>query len=215
MRVCAMGMFPESYPYWEGRASARWRSVGRNTRSSAGLPAECRLCSGRLRSPTDLDLARVAIPRQRRQLVPQRPAKQRLEPPRLDVRQLSDGDHADVGQSRLGNRAPRPTSAPPAGRAGRRAPLLDRRRPARPAWLPARRSLPDAWCARRQPRSAAPAPLALGVVFHWQSRPVRPKSRSHPATLANASSIDSRSTRGVKSPSTLMAASPRRWYSLK
>ena len=36
-----------------------------------------------------------------------------------------------------------------------------------------------------------------------------------PATSAKASSIEIRSTSGVKSPSTLIAASPSRWYSLK
>ena len=37
----------------------------------------------------------------------------------------------------------------------------------------------------------------------------------HPATSAKASSIEIRSTSGVKSLSTLIAASPSRWYSLK
>src|SRR5262247_2391941 len=38
-----------------------------------------------------------------------------------------------------------------------------------------------------------------------------PKRWVHPATSAKASSMEIRSTRGVKSLSTLMAASPSRW----
>ncbi len=42
-----------------------------------------------------------------------------------------------------------------------------------------------------------------------------PKRWVHPATSAKASSMEIRSTSGVKSLSTSMAASPSRWYSLK
>ena len=42
-----------------------------------------------------------------------------------------------------------------------------------------------------------------------------PKRCVQPATSAKASSIEIRSTSGVKSPRTLIAASPSRWYSLK
>ena len=42
-----------------------------------------------------------------------------------------------------------------------------------------------------------------------------PKSCIEPETSANASSIEMRSMSGVKSASTAIAASPRRWYSLK
>ena len=45
------------------------------------------------------------------------------------------------------------------GELGRR----DRRPPARRAWRPARRSWPDAWCARRRPRSAGRARRARGA----------------------------------------------------
>jgi hypothetical protein len=42
-----------------------------------------------------------------------------------------------------------------------------------------------------------------------------PKRCVQPATSAKASSIEIRSTSGVKSPNILIAASPSRWYSLK
>jgi hypothetical protein len=61
-----------------------------------------------------------------------------------------------------------------------------------------RQSLPSVWCAT----SAA---ISAGGPKRWV----------HPATSAKASSMEIRSTRGVKSLSTLMAASPSRWYSLK
>ena len=74
-------------------------------RSSAGLlpsadwaPAECdRRCVS--------DFARIAVPRQRRELLAQRRPKQVLEPPWLNVRQLSDRDHTGIGQPRLGDGA--------------------------------------------------------------------------------------------------------------
>ena len=42
-----------------------------------------------------------------------------------------------------------------------------------------------------------------------------PRRLTEPVTSAKASSIEIRSTRGVKSPRTAIAASPRRWYSSK
>jgi hypothetical protein len=72
------------------------------------LPAERRLCTGRLCATTRLDFTRVTVPRQRCQLVPQRPAKQLLQPPRLNLRQLPDAEHTHLGQPRLGDRAHAP-----------------------------------------------------------------------------------------------------------
>ena len=55
-----------------------------------------------------LDFARIAIPRQRRELLARRGTEQSLERPSRHLRQLPDGQHADLGQSRLGDRAHAP-----------------------------------------------------------------------------------------------------------
>src|SRR5215469_9813504 len=55
-----------------------------------------------------LDFPWVAVPRQRRQLVPYRMAKQRLQRPSPNLRQLPNRADADLGQPRLGDRAHSP-----------------------------------------------------------------------------------------------------------
>ena len=110
-----------------------------------------------------LDLARIAVPRQRRQLVAHCPAKQPLAA-RPGERRASCPmvTHADIGQPRLGDRADAPHQLDRQVVKESRARSRDRQRPARRAWPPARRFSPGAWCAPRPPRSAAPAPPARG-----------------------------------------------------
>jgi len=55
-----------------------------------------------------LDFPWVAVPRQRRQLLPRRRAEQRLQRSSRGPRQLPNGEHADLGQPRLGDRAHSP-----------------------------------------------------------------------------------------------------------
>jgi hypothetical protein len=85
--------------------SARYSSAGRNTRSSAGfLPiADC--------APIDfcpsvnLDLPWIAIPRQRCEFLSRCGTEQTLERPSRCLCQLPDSEHADLGQTRLSDRA--------------------------------------------------------------------------------------------------------------
>ena len=191
--------------------SARWRSVGPEDPLLGRLPAERRLRAGRSRPPVRLDLARIAIPGQRRELLAGRGTEQPLERPSRRLRQLPDGEHADLGQPRLGDRAHAPhqldRQVVQEVELGRR----DRRPPARRAWPPARRSSPGAWCAPRRPRSAGRAPPARGAGSCSAISAGEPNRCVQPATSAKASSMEMRSTSGVKSSSTLMAASPSRW----
>ena len=72
------------------------------------LPADRRLGARRSRPPMRLDFPRIAIPRQRRELLSRRGTEQSLERPSRHLRQLSDGQHADLGQPRPGDRAHAP-----------------------------------------------------------------------------------------------------------
>ena len=81
--------------------SARWRSVGRNTLLVGRLPAERRLRAGRMRAAVRPDLARVAVPGERRELLARRRAEQPLQRPARRLGQLPDGGDADLGKPRL------------------------------------------------------------------------------------------------------------------
>src|SRR4029453_10821190 len=66
------------------------------------LSSERRLCAGRARAPARLDLPRIAVPRECRQLPSRRGPKQSLPGLRTALRQLTDGGDADRGEPRLG-----------------------------------------------------------------------------------------------------------------
>ena len=188
--------------------SARWRSVGRNTRSSAGFlpiadcaPADRPDDASGFRGNRDFHASAASF----------RP---------LWDRAISRGTipgFSPIGRwsGRRSRRAapwslaPRPTSARRAGREGNPARYGDRRPPAHRAWPPAMQFSPDVSSAPRRPRSegqALPARAAGSPArFHG-----RTKRWVQPATSAKASSMETRSTRGVKSPITRMAASPSR-----
>ena len=72
------------------------------------LPADRRLGAGRVGAAMRLDLARIAIPRQRRQLVAERMPEQPLQRLRRRLRQLPDGEHTVLGQPFPGDRANAP-----------------------------------------------------------------------------------------------------------
>ena len=55
-----------------------------------------------------VDFPGIAVPRQCRQLLPRRVAEQRLQRPSWSPRQLPNGQHADLGQPRFGDRAHSP-----------------------------------------------------------------------------------------------------------
>ena len=70
--------------------------------------SERRLCAGRARAPARLDVPRIAVPRECRQLSSHRVSKQSLHGLRRALGQLTDGGNADLGEPRLGQ-DPRPT----------------------------------------------------------------------------------------------------------
>src|SRR5262245_40105170 len=70
--------------------------------------SERRLCASRARAPARLDLPRIAIPRECRQLSARRVPKQSLHGLRRALSQLTDGGDADLGEPRLGGRAHAP-----------------------------------------------------------------------------------------------------------
>jgi hypothetical protein len=72
------------------------------------LLAERRLGSGRLGSMMYLDFPWVAIPCERRQLLPSRATDYSLKRPSWHFRQLPDGVNTDLGESRAGDRAHSP-----------------------------------------------------------------------------------------------------------
>src|SRR5690242_6366209 len=67
-----------------------------------GLSSERRLCTGRARAPARLNLPRIAVPRERRQLSPYRVSKHSFHGLRRALGQLADGGDADRGEPRLG-----------------------------------------------------------------------------------------------------------------
>jgi hypothetical protein len=73
-----------------------------------GPSSERRLCAGGARAPARLDLPRIAVPRECRQLSSRRVPKQSLHGPRRALRQLTDGGDADLGEPRLGGGAHAP-----------------------------------------------------------------------------------------------------------
>src|SRR5688572_5654254 len=73
-----------------------------------GPSSEGRLCAGGTRAPTRLDLARIAVPRECRQLPSRRAPKQFLHGFRRALSQLTDSGDADLGEPRLSGRAHTP-----------------------------------------------------------------------------------------------------------
>src|SRR5262245_52348084 len=70
-----------------------------------GTSSERGLCAGGVRAPARLDLPRIAVPRECRQLSSRRVPKQSLHGLRRALRQLTDGGDADLGEARLGGGA--------------------------------------------------------------------------------------------------------------
>ena len=66
------------------------------------------MCAGRARAPTRLDLPRIAVPGECRQLSSRRVAKQSLHGRGRALSQLTDGGDADLGEPRLGGGAHAP-----------------------------------------------------------------------------------------------------------
>ena len=62
-----------------------------------GLSSERRLCAGGMGAPARLDLPRIAVPRECRQLSSRRVPKQSLHGLRRALSQLTDGGDADLG----------------------------------------------------------------------------------------------------------------------
>src|SRR5437899_12856330 len=73
-----------------------------------GPASERRLCAGGARAPARLDLARIAVPRECRQLSSRRVSKQSLHGFRRALSQLTNSGDADLGEPRLGGRAHTP-----------------------------------------------------------------------------------------------------------
>src|SRR5512134_3511098 len=73
-----------------------------------GPSSERRLRAGGARAPARLDLARIAVPRERRQLSSRRVSKQSLHGLRRALRQLTDRGDADLREPRLGGGAHAP-----------------------------------------------------------------------------------------------------------
>src|SRR6185436_3903153 len=73
-----------------------------------GPSAERRLCAGGVRAPVRLDVPRIAVPRECRQLSSRRASKQSLHGLRRALSQLTDGGDADLGEPRLGGGAHAP-----------------------------------------------------------------------------------------------------------
>src|SRR5919109_2898884 len=76
-----------------------------------GPSSERRLCAGGARAPARLDLPRIAVPRECRQLSSHSVPKQSLHGLKRALSQLTDGGDADPGEPRLG----RGTHAPHEG----------------------------------------------------------------------------------------------------
>ena len=72
------------------------------------LSSERRLGAGRVRAPARLDLPRIAVPRECRQLPSRRVPEQSLHGLRRALSQLTDGGDADLGEPRLGGGAHAP-----------------------------------------------------------------------------------------------------------
>ena len=144
------------------------------------LPAERRLRSRRLRAPMRPDFPRIAIPGERGQLLRSRPAEQPFQRARRGRSQLPDREHADLGQARLGGRPDAPHQLDRQIVQELELGQRDRRRAARRAWPPARRSSRGAWCAPRRPRSEAPAPSARGAGSPRRSRPAARRDARSP-----------------------------------
>src|SRR5919108_2715295 len=70
--------------------------------------SERRLCAGRARAPARLDLPRIAVPRECRQLSSHRVPKQSLHRLRRALSQLTDGGDADLAKPRFGGRTDAP-----------------------------------------------------------------------------------------------------------
>src|SRR5919109_3823241 len=73
-----------------------------------GPSSERRLCAGGARAPARLDLPRVAVPREGRQLASHRVAEQSLYGFGRARSQLTDGGDADLREPRLGGGADTP-----------------------------------------------------------------------------------------------------------
>jgi hypothetical protein len=73
-----------------------------------GPSSERRLCTGRARAPARLDLARIAVPPECRQLSSRRVPERSLYGLRGALSQLTDGHDADLGEPRLGGGAHAP-----------------------------------------------------------------------------------------------------------
>ena len=67
--------------------------------------SERRLCAGGARAPARLDVPRIAVPGECRQLSSRRVPKQSLHGTRRALSELTDGGDADRGEPRLGRRA--------------------------------------------------------------------------------------------------------------
>src|SRR5215471_7994928 len=161
-----------------------------------------------------LEFPWVVVPRQRRQLVPYRVAEQRLQRPPPKLRQLPNRADTDLGQPRLGDRAHSPHQLDREVVKEIELSLgIDDHQPVGFGHL--RGDFREVLSARHSDRDwkSQLGPHAASNRFSNFSR--RPKRWMQPATSAKASSMEIRSTRGVKSPNTAMAASPSRWYSLK
>src|SRR5262245_20025476 len=65
------------------------------------LSSERRLSAGGVRAPARLDLPRIAVPRECRQLVSDRVSKQSLHGLRRALSQLTNRGDADLGEPRL------------------------------------------------------------------------------------------------------------------
>src|SRR5687768_18148431 len=70
--------------------------------------SERRLCTGGARAPARLDLPRIAVPGECRQLSSRRVSKQSLHGFRRALSQLTDGGDADLGEARLSGGAHTP-----------------------------------------------------------------------------------------------------------
>ena len=194
------------------RSARRW-SVGFEDALDRGPSSERRLCAGGARAPARLRFAADRCSRRVPSTFFPRVPKQSLHGSGSSSSQSTDGGDADLGEP-ASVAGPTPTSARRAVREGSRVQI----------WIDDDQSI------RLRDRRCQPSPGA-GTRYadrdrqakfgaHAQPEPswrslLRTEEMRGPATSAKASSMEIRSTEGVKSLRTLMAASPSRLVSSK
>ena len=205
---------------WRGAGRRRGRrggaASGGRRRRSAGLLAERRLRADRMRAALGHDLARVAVPGERGQLLAGRLAEKPFERPCLASRPAGRWCVMPFSASLALVTGPTPHISS-TGSSCRKREFGRRIDDDQPVGLgDLRGDLGEVLGARdadrdRQAELVADAAPDLPGDLGSASR----TRCSQPATSAKASSIEMRSTSGVKSPRTAIAASPSRWYSSK